>query len=63
MKSEKLAFDRAMQFLRLVDVELRSVRLDRYYSESSYASRFDKDTVVIVIPKMPLKTDRRSEKM
>lgn len=44
-------------------MELKSIRLDRYYSESSYASRFDKDTVVIVIPKMLLKTDCRNKKI
>jgi len=51
MKSEKEAFDNAMNFLKAVDVKLKSVRLDKYYSESSYVSRFDKDTAVYVIPK------------
>jgi len=49
IKSEKE--DRAMLFLKTVDVKLKSVRLDRYYSESSYVSRFDKDTAVYIIPK------------
>jgi len=31
--------------------ELKSVRFDKYYSESSYVSRFDKDTAVYVMPK------------
>jgi len=31
--------------------KLKSVRLDKYYSESIYVSRFDKDTAVYVIPK------------
>ena len=31
--------------------KLKSVRLDKYYSESSYVSLFDKDTAVYVIPK------------
>ena len=52
IKSEKEAFDRAMNFLKTVDVKLKSIRLDRYYSESSYVSRFDKDTAVYIIPKM-----------
>ena len=32
-------------------MKLKSIRLDRYYSESSYVSRFDKDTAMYVIPK------------
>jgi len=32
-------------------VKLKSIRLDRYYSESSYASRFASDTAVYIIPK------------
>jgi len=51
MKSEKDEFNRAMMFLKTVDVKLKSVRLDKYYSESSYMSRFDKDTAVYIIPK------------
>jgi transposase len=51
IKSEKEAFDRAMVFLKTVDVKLKSVRLDRYYSESSYVSRFASDTAVYIIPK------------
>ena len=51
MKSEKEAFDRAMVFLKTVDVKLKSIRLDKYYSESSYVSRFDRDTAVYIIPK------------
>ena len=41
----------AMMFLKMVDVKLKSIRLDKHYSESSYVSRFDKDTVVYIIPK------------
>jgi len=32
-------------------VKLKSVRLDKYYSESSYVSRFASDTAVYIIPK------------
>jgi len=49
VKSERE--DRAMMFLKTVDVKLKSARLDRYYSESSYVSRFDKDTAFYIIPK------------
>jgi hypothetical protein len=49
MKPEKEG--RVINFIKTVDVKLKSVRLDRYYSESSYVSRFDKDTTVYVIPK------------
>src|SRR3989338_1700656 len=31
LKSEKEAFDRAMQMLRDIDVKIKSIRLDRYY--------------------------------
>nr|WP_232085421.1 ISNCY family transposase [Conexivisphaera calida] len=51
MKSEKEAFEEAMRMLGEVDVRLRSVRLDRYYSESMYMDYFDEDTKVYVIPK------------
>ena len=51
MKSEKEAFDNAIKFIKTVDVKLKSVRLDKYYSESSYVPLFDKDTAVYVIPK------------
>jgi Transposase len=51
MKSEKEAFDNAINFIKTVDVKLKSVRLDKYYSESRYVSLFDKDTEVYVIPK------------
>jgi len=49
MKSEKE--DRAMMFLKTVDVKLKSIRLDKYYSESTYMSRFACDTAVYIIPK------------
>ena len=49
MKPEKEG--RVINFIKTVDVKLKSVRLDRYYSESSYVSRFDKDTAVYIIPK------------
>jgi len=51
VKSGKEAFDGAMNFLKTVDVKLKSIRLDKYYSESSHVSRFDKDTAFYIIPK------------
>ena len=33
------------------DIDIDSARLDRYYSESSYVSRFASDTAVYIIPK------------
>ena len=47
MKSEKE--DRAMMMLSHMDVD--TARLDRYYSESSYVSRFASDRTVYIIPK------------
>jgi len=46
MKSKKEAFDNAINFIKTVDVKLKRVRLDKYYSESSCVSLFDKDTAV-----------------
>jgi len=50
LKSEKEAFDRAMEMLKHIDVEIDSVRLDKYYSLPSYVDRFGK-AKVYVIPK------------
>jgi len=50
MKSEKEAFERAEQMLKEIDVTLKSVRLDKYYSCSVYVSRFE-DAKIFVIPK------------
>ncbi|RZB30858.1 MAG: hypothetical protein AEth_00812 [Candidatus Argoarchaeum ethanivorans] len=49
-KSEKEAFDRAMEMLECIDVEVKRVRLDRYYSFPSYVDRFG-DAKVYVIPR------------
>jgi len=50
MKSEKEAFDKAMEMLKHIDIEIESVRLDKYYSSPSYVDRFGK-AKVYVIPK------------
>ncbi|NMG83831.1 MAG: hypothetical protein GIS02_06505 [Methanosarcinales archaeon] len=42
LKSEKQAFDRAMKMLEYIDVEMKSVRLDRYYSFPSYVDKFER---------------------
>ena len=47
MKSDK--DDRAMGLVH--DIDIDSVRLDRYYSESNYVSGFASDTAVYIIPK------------
>ena len=49
MRSEREAFDRSMNMLKSLRVELDSVRLDRYYSSSFYLDRFG--CKVFVIPK------------
>ncbi|MGC8847516.1 MAG: hypothetical protein ACP5QE_01495 [Conexivisphaera sp.] len=51
MRSEKEAFEEAVRMLGEVDVRLRSVRLDKYYSESAYMDYFDGEVKVYVIPK------------
>ncbi|MDG6928803.1 MAG: ISNCY family transposase [Nitrososphaerota archaeon] len=50
-KSEKEAYDRAMEMLSGIDVSLKSIRLDRYYSNPSDVGSFGRDTSVFVIPK------------
>lgn len=50
LKSEKKAFDKAMQMLNKIDVSIKSVRLDRYYSLPYYVSLF-KQAKVYIIPR------------
>ncbi len=47
-KSEKEAFDRAMGMLEYIDVEMKSVRLDRYYSFPPYVDRFGEARVYVI---------------
>jgi transposase len=48
LRSEKEAFDRAMEMLKHIDVEIDSVRLDKYYSFPSYVDRFGKAKVYVI---------------
>jgi transposase len=50
MKSERQAYDRAIKMIEDMDVEMASIRLDRYYSFPSYMDGFG-NTKVFVIPK------------
>ena len=50
LKSEKEAFDKAMQMLKNIDVKIRSIRLDRYYSCPVYVDMFG-ESKVYIIPK------------
>ena len=50
MKSEREAYHRAMKLLPSTGIEMDSIRLDRYYSSSSYMDELGK-TKVFVIPK------------
>jgi len=50
MKSEKGAYDRAMDLLSSIGVGMDSIRLDRYYSSPSYMDKLG-NTKVFVIPK------------
>ncbi len=50
MKSEREAYDRAMDLLSSIGIEMDSIRLDRYYSSPSYLDKLG-DTKVFVIPK------------
>jgi len=49
-KSEKEAFDKAMEMCRDGGVNVESVRLDKYYSFPSYVDRFG-DAKVYIIPR------------
>ncbi len=48
LKSEKEAFERAMEMLKHIDVKIDSVRLDKYYSFPSYMDRFPRAKVYII---------------
>jgi transposase len=50
LKSEKEAFDRAMEMIQKIDVKIDSIRLDKYYSFSSYVDKFE-DAKVYIIPR------------
>jgi transposase len=50
LKSEREAFDKAMQMLQNIDVEIESIRLDRYYSFPCYVNQF-KESNVFIIPR------------
>ena len=51
MKSEKAAFEAALDIMRECGVEAKSVRLDQYYAGQSTAAVFGADTALYVIPK------------
>ena len=48
MKSEREAFDRVMSMLSSLDIEMSSVRFDRYYSSPSYVDGFGSAKVCII---------------
>ena len=50
LKSEKEAFDKAMRMLQIIDVKIKSIRLDKYYSCPVYFNQF-KEAKVYIIPK------------
>jgi len=49
-KSEKKAFDKAMRMLEKLDIEIESVRLDKYYSCRVYVDKFS-NSKVYILPK------------
>jgi transposase len=48
LKSETEAFDKAMEMLKHIDIEIENVRLDKYYSFPSYVDRFGKGNVYVI---------------
>jgi len=51
LRSEKAAFDAALEIMRECGVEAKSVRLDQYYAGQSTAAVFEADTALYLIPK------------
>src|SRR3989344_4419187 len=54
LKSEKEAYDKAMQMISRIDVRINSIRLDRYYSFPCYVNQF-KESKVFIIPRKNVK--------
>ena len=50
LKSEREAFDKAIQMLEEYNIKIDSIRLDRYYSNPCYVNLF-KESKVYIIPK------------
>ena len=50
MRSEREAYDRAIDLLSSIGIELSSMRLDRYYSSATYVDKLGK-TKVFIIPR------------
>ena len=50
MKSGRQAYDRAIEMLSSIHIEMESIRLDRYYSFPSYIDKLG-STKVYIIPK------------
>ena len=48
LKSEKEAFDKAIQMLQDIGMEIKSIRLDRYYSCPVYVNLFRRSKVYII---------------
>lgn len=49
--SEKKAFDKAMNMLKILDISIKSIRLDRYYSNPCDVKKFP-NSKVYIIPKI-----------
>lgn len=50
-RSEKQAFNRALEMLKETKIKIEKIRLDRYYSNSSDVDKFPADSRVFVFPK------------
>jgi len=51
MKSEKEAFDEAYKMMGGMELNIRSVRLDKYYSNREIVKKFGKNVKIYLIPK------------
>jgi len=53
-RSEKDAFEKAMEMLKSLGVKINSISLDKYYSNRKTLKLFGKETAIYVIPKQNL---------
>jgi len=47
-KSEKEAFENAHQMLQKIDIDIKSIRLDKYYSCNYYVKKFENSKIYII---------------
>ena len=61
VKSERDAYYRALDMIRKMNIDLESVRLDKYYSGQSILEDFNENTMIFIIPKKNSRIRGRSK--